>query len=260
MNKLIEVNGRFYQECNIIMVATKNKSWLTDLVVGLNYCGDTTANCSFDKIPYYLFLKRNDDRGKIQQIHQQHLCITSDEEIKEGDYYTDGKFVELCNSCPEQANMYLVKKIIATTDKSLRFKNDIPEFLLGNEYLPQPSQQFIEAYTEAYNSDKPITKVMVEYEENFQYLHHDDDNLNVWIRVKDIAEKVSIDAYRLSIKEHLKVDKDNTINIKPIKDSWNLNEIKIFAVKCFNAGRQYQIDSIDIFNDKWIEENSQINL
>ncbi len=53
----------------------------------------------------------------------------------------------------------------------------------------------------------------------------------------------------------LKINSDNTINIKPIKDSWDLNEIKVFAVKCFNAGRQYQIDSIDTFNDKWIEEN-----
>ena len=70
-------------------------------------------------------------------------------------------------------------------------------------------------------------------------------------------EQVVFDRYckLLKVDQEKDIVHENTSEPKPIKDSWNLDEIKIFAVKCFNAGRQYQIDSIDTFNDKWIEEN-----
>ena len=90
----------------------------------------------------------------------QHLYITSDEEMKKGDYvyvacsevnvyeirqiteYYNGQFLFDDKS---QIDMDYCKKIIATTDTSLG--------------LPQPSKSFIQAYIKAYNESKPITNV-----------------------------------------------------------------------------------------------------
>ena len=68
---------------------------------------------------------------------QQHLYFTTDEEIKEGDWYFDG--IDLVHK-KSKYNKDLVdgnkqtKKIVATTDKSLG--------------LPEPSQAFIQKYCE----------------------------------------------------------------------------------------------------------------
>lgn len=66
----------------------------------------------------------------------------------------------------------VVKKIIATTDESLYFKdtNKNPKQYMGSyismslgENLPQPSQQFIQKYIGEYNKGNIITDVLVEY-------------------------------------------------------------------------------------------------
>jgi hypothetical protein len=93
------------------------------------------------------------------------------------------------------------REILATTDKSLG--------------LPSPSDGFIRKFIEKYNAGTPITKVMVEYEE------------------------YPITTYGMSDGEpetdtRLKVDKDNCITIRPVKESWTREELPIEAMKEYN--------------------------
>ena len=93
----------------------------------------------------------------------QHLYIISDDEAKENDLYIESD---------HKGFGFIKYKIIATTDASLKV------FIDGNgnkssheltksgyiEFLPQPSQQFIEKYIEEYNKGNIITDILVEYE------------------------------------------------------------------------------------------------
>ena len=166
---------------------------------------------------------KNEDWLVIYNPIKQHLYITSDEEIKEN------SLVLLPNNTIHRMNAsdmisYLdsqskaTKRIIATTQP---FMN-----------LPKPSQQFIEKYIEEYNKGNVITKVDVEYDADYNERYK---------------------AYYADTIE-LKVNPDNTINIKPIKDSWSREEV----IKLFH---KYKIDHDgdgsyykDILN-KWIAEN-----
>lgn len=143
----------------------------------------------------------------ILDSENQHLYILSDEEIKEGDYHVAIRIVKtngdkaIAFTDQEQldaiAEIGGAKKIIATTDKSL--KQEI--FGLGETAmcsLPQPSTSFIEKFVDEYNKGNVITEVMVEYK--------------------------SIGAYanpKYDSDYQLKINPDNTIDINMPKDSWS---------------------------------------
>jgi hypothetical protein len=122
-----------------------------------------------------------------------------------------------------------VFKIIATTD--IRIKNQM--LLDGFDRIyPQPSQQFIEHFVNEYNNENIITDVLVEYE-----YRHDDS----------VPYPKTLDG-----KSVLKINPDNTINIKSIKDSWNREEVELLISKAIksvspNPAKEYV--------NKWIEEN-----
>lgn len=163
--------------------------------------------------------KRNSpfDYKENSIIKPKYLYITSDEEIKEDNYGLSAlNEVVLIGKLYDKS---LYKKIIATTDISLG--------------LPLISQQFIEKYIEEYNKGNVITKVKVE-EECIGYYP-------VYIGY--------IDVYGI------KVNPDNTINIKPIKDSYNRKEvIKIIHSICGEMYKKCIIYSPSSVNN-WIEEN-----
>lgn len=136
----------------------------------------------------------------------QHLYITSNEEIKEGDYAYHkilgiGRIVILYGeecfqtiklhpndgsvTTPWKRNIPDIKKIIATTDKSLN--------------LPLIPQSFIEKYIEEYNKDNTITEVLVEVEPDYNQLGE-----SIW---------------------ELKLNSQNEITIKQQKDSYTREEV-----------------------------------
>jgi hypothetical protein len=128
------------------------------------------------------------------------LYILSDDEIEKGDWcimldsfgnifsnpqqYTDPKTQHLNKG---------LKKIIATTDSSLKYTDyrisPVPNFC---DYLQIP-QSFIQYYIDQFNSGNTITDVMVEYE--------------------------GIEWLDRPLEYFIKVYNDNTISIKTIKDS-----------------------------------------
>lgn len=169
----------------------------------------------------------------------QHLYFLSDKEIKEGDWFINIIQNEIYK---HDLKGYTIKKyhkkIIATTDESLKFLTNTEEDYdpenggLNYQILSQPSQSFIQKYVDSYNKGNVITEVMVEY------IFNEDDS--------DLPNK------GLQVQEFLKVNpKDNTITIKPVKNSWTREEvIALHKANCERLTNSYVSDDIN-----WIEEN-----
>lgn len=110
----------------------------------------------------------------------QHLSIISDDEIKEGDWLLDTKDNRIHKALQINKGGYIVinlekrivvnqsycKKIVATTDKSLRYKSDANEnTILPLDFnIPQIPESFKPPYIKAYNEGKPITEIQLEME------------------------------------------------------------------------------------------------
>ena len=210
------------KRAKVFMLPTNEKA-KSNLLLGRNelYYSNKLSNFS---------LKEDIDRF-------QHLYITSDDEIKEGDWITDGKKVYKAPNIDGFIGLY---KIIATTDSSLFIDNSTTSNV-DYRALPQPSQQFIEKYVEEYNKGNQIVNVLVEYDLDI------DDNF-VSNAVKETAKQTY--SYKDSWKP--KVSKDNTITIRKVKDSWSRDEVVELIKKYSNeCTGQPWFDT----DDKWIEEN-----
>ena len=213
---------------HVVMLPTQSKAVrLGQLVIG-------TGNNLFSS-------RKSNDIGSLTAYE---LYITSNEEMKEG-YYG----LSALNEVVLIGKLYdksLYKKIIATTDTSLKV---IKLSNLGENWkdisLPQPSQQFIEKYIKEYNKGNVISDVEVEY---------DKATYDKWI--ENGASPVF---------DTLKVNPDNIINIKPIKESWNREEVVEFAYKLLKAtGKDIKAEMVEIRTNphiiysgvnKWIEDN-----
>ncbi len=215
-------------------------------------------NKLFTYKPNYVFTD-----GYLQSIPatKQHLYFLSDEEIKGGDWCIMLDSFGNVFSNPQQylakEGQFLnkgLKKIIATTDSSyLLGINDRGQSRPEFSYLPQPPQSFIEEYIKLYNKGKQITEVMIEYEESAEcdcyYTKHCKSTM--------LDDKTHCRDGE-NIKQILKINsRDNTITIKPIKDSWNREEV-INLLKDLNdqinkTSCELALD-LDSMN-KWIKEN-----
>jgi hypothetical protein len=105
-----------------------------------------------------------------EEFNFQHLYITDDSEIREGDWVIEtlNKVVFKVNCGGNDYGNSSFKKIIATTDKYLTLP--IPEelseypFSYSPKSLPQIPKQFIEYYIGEYNAGRKIKQVDVEFE------------------------------------------------------------------------------------------------
>lgn len=215
-----------FKRAQVIMLPTENKT----------YIGKFLENEPYLAL-YSWYLKSLNIK---EQRQGQHLYIISDDEIKEGDWCLNEN-----NNIFQYIGGLLLptdKKIIATTDTSLKYfidsKGNKSEHELTKngyiEFLPQPSQQFIEKYIESYNKGNIITDVLVEYE----LLGHEEIPSELW-------------------EERYKVNpKDNTITIKKVKDSYSKTEIiELFKKHNIDICKKYHISYIQEFTDKWLDKN-----
>ena len=162
-----------------------------------------------------------------------HLYITTEGEIKKGDWYMLGNLVRqaLGNLGKPDEGKFL--KIIATTDPKLT-PSGTTDFGAeqGILMMPQPSQSFIEDYCKAGGIDKVL--VEVEYTGKGKWITGE------WTKI-----------YKP------KLNPDNTITIHPVEEKMYSRKEVGELIKKF-----YYKDLTDIINsdigggiDKWIEEN-----
>ena len=173
-------------------------------------------NRGTNKLNYHKGYLTQDYLNNSLNSESFHIYITSDDKIINGDWYLNS--INQIFQCGTHASEDLCKdtgcrKIIATTDKSL-YNNEI-KLIKGsdnNKYpvpniLPQLSYSFISKFMESCNNN-PIIDVLVEYE---QFSCPEDLGICV-----DFCKNNCL---------KLKVNKNNTITIKKVKDSWNKEEL-----------------------------------
>jgi hypothetical protein len=233
MSKLIEKEGKFYKECRVDML---DADWIEASKSNRVFTNNWNKSLVYGNFNY-----------ANQDWDFKHIYITSNDEIKDGDwclFFWDGGQIGSGKPQQYQPNKGHVlnkglRKIIATTDTSLKLP--IPEGLA--EYpmsytpksLPQPSDKFIESYIDAHNKGGNIERVLVEYELFDEY-----------------GNIIMGDLQRESDTVRLKLKNDNIV-IKKVKDSWSKDEV----CNLLNEYRVYTWKNGSTANDliKWIEEN-----
>lgn len=212
-----------WKECNVVLLPTNNKAVIKDLCLNNN------------KLEIF-----NSIIGQCNTI-KQHIYITSSEVIKENDWCIDiwnNEIIQMNKATKDMLDTGMLHNphalIIATTDTSLKVYTCHTPTDCGIWSLPQPSQQFIEQYIKQYNLGNIIFKVMVEY--------------------KPLIKFTGSHSYESAYEFDLVINSDNTINIKSIKDSWSIEEVR-------NVCNQMRLDldktnsiSNESFID-WIENN-----
>lgn len=204
----------------------------------------STLSKAYIANPSYLrYSKTGFEDNAFRSNDNHHLYFLSDEDIEEGDWFI-GLQDRIMRATSGDIYGGYERKIIATTDTSLKLETieyyGMSSFK-GISVLPQPSQQFLEEYVEAYNKGEVITEALIEYE--------------------DI--KVKVGQYAYLDTDQLKVNPDNTIIIEDsAKQNWNREEVKDLVTKAFKAGYERSHSGYpDTDNhtkpniDKFIEQN-----
>ena len=220
--KTITKNNKSYWECNVVMLPTENSK--APLVVDDD---DKSLH-----LTYELFRNKG---NAVQDITYQHLYITSDEEIKEGDW-----IINKPSNKPHQVKdiSYLYesdKKIIATTDKSL----------IG---VPQIPQSFVEQFVKA----DGIDKVLVEVE--------------LYAEAKVIVDKKVYPIHTETVmesKSKLLINQDNRINIELVEEKVYTRDEVIKSIKLYGTAisKHTGVDNdgehcyCTLDKDNWIKEN-----
>ena len=207
------------RQCNLVMLPTDKE----DRTLNQIYKFIAQPENAFDKRVFgELIITASPDKSKYQA---QHLYFTSNEEIKEGDWFYSVKFNKIGKySGHEFLTEWEAYKIIASTDTSIG--------------LPQPSTAFIEKYISEYNKGNIIEKVMVEYDGDYDEYYGG--------------------YYGDTVKP--KVSKDNTITISKVKDSWSRAEVIALIDEAYQLGYNSphsEIPDLEEMNElnQWISEN-----
>lgn len=238
MSQLKEQNGRYYQEAEVVMLATKENP--TPISIG--------NKSNIMDFHQFLFGKKE---GIYNNHTFQHLYILSDDDTKEGDWCIDkyNQIWQFLDNCligfdadknkrfrTDNVEGHKVKKIIATTDESLEIRFENHNDFDSIFKLPRPSDSFIRKFIEEYNKGNQITKVLVEYINNSEK----GDSYN---RGNDNLE--------------LKIDSNNCITIKRIQPKlYTKEEVKSILEK---YASKYSILDTNI-NRKLFEEFLKENL
>ena len=214
-----------FKKCKVVMLPTNQKSRLFKAGGSLHYLSHAVDDGEGWRSPQHLYIISDDE-------------ITSKKLLNTNDYYYIrnhynewyvGKFNGVSfdfinNDGNFDSNLFVCKKIIATTDVSLG--------------LPQPSQQFIQKYIEEYNKGNVITDVLVEYNDTSKN-EFPAFGSPVWLKINP---------------------KDNTITIKKVKDSYTREEVIVLCHKhllmvLMLEGLVPIGKTINNETEEWIEEN-----
>lgn len=159
MIELTEIGAKSYSECQLLMLSSQKESVLSK---GLN-------------VPKLFHCPKGIMYDKTAEEYQHLYVVSESDEIEDLNYYiwTDNKVI-----CSAPSTEYLkflrthqgaghIKKIIATTDKSLH----LPFVTPGNEELdvyeyktlPGLSKSFMNKFVSEFNQGNKISNILVEY-------------------------------------------------------------------------------------------------
>ena len=265
--KTLKTNNNMFKKCKVVMLPTNEKAHYGDIILTPTY-------------PRTLIIFQHQNCTQVAQ----HFYITSDEEIKVGDWIYGNAFNDELKQVLSKEdeiwfknNKHCWNKIIATTDKSITIPgyNSFDEDDIVNCYLPQPSQQFIEKYIEEYNKGNIIIDVLVEYEQDYTNRNCSTCSLGTdgtcelnlekkccsstnnatkhgdyWISCLDGEEDSEI--YKIKV-----TPKDSTITIKKLKDSWNREEVIEQMWSAYKAANTIFEDesALRVEFNNWIDQN-----
>jgi len=135
------------KKCNVVMLSTNKKTKLFIRV---------------DK-PNLLLYNVSVGQSKTSMTHQgYYLYITSDDEIKENDYYVTDAGIFKCSGNETERELSKFKKVIATTDPIIINQKPSGEMYPDWFYdCAQIPESFIQEYVK-----NPVDEVMVEYWDN----------------------------------------------------------------------------------------------
>jgi len=228
---------------------------------------DNPTQVSIMRLPQknklYSHVAGGEFRRGLQMGHQpQHLYFTTDEEIKEGDFFistnknTESQGVIMkCAGVNAHNEVFTkkgqagergwhrsnVRKIVATTNPDLWIKKEkgkiqgsVHDFNFIDLSIPKIDIPFIEAYIKAYNECNPITKVLLEVGSITNTRNH--------------TEKYQV--------EFLKIKPNGSVVVHPVKERmYTRAELKAALAKSYND-RTLAIAEEREFNLKeWFEEN-----
>ena len=187
------------KKCKIVMLPTEDKT-------NINlYKGKLNKNKIGD-FDYRTFGTMLLPGPLIEKSTPQHLYITSDDEIKEGDCMYDTSENTTYKNIGQGVSGY---KIIATTDKSLG--------------LPQPSKAFIEKYCKVGGINEVVVDY-VEYSDSqvFHFMPFVNTNNEIIIHpVKDNYSKEEVERLcRLSFGSGVKAGRSNSIGLQDFENIW----------------------------------------
>jgi len=192
-DKLIQIGGKSYKECEVVMLPTKEQRW-------------KIGNEHDDRYEFYSFVDKKlySRQSNAYNWSLSHLYILSSEEIKEGeDLIKDAWYINTFRGFgkPFQndnlSNNGYLKQIIATTDILLTDYIKVEGGFGSYNKVPRLSDDFLKAFVKA--NGKGFDKVLVEYEYKGREYVDEQDGIGY--------DKVV-----------LKVAPDNTITIKPIQE------------------------------------------
>ena len=124
----------------------------------------TNIMSCYDKYPEQRYLQYSKEKGKgyvLDDVIFQHLYFTTDEEIKEGDWYIFENYQIIKSSGEFNTKLKDCRKIVAATDPKLTYhdKTPIGENINGlHKQVPQLQQSFLKEFVA-----NPKVKWEVEY-------------------------------------------------------------------------------------------------
>jgi len=161
----------------------------------------------------------------IMKFGNQHLYFISDREIKDFDYVVLGDGKTIHHMSPTDMVDYLesqsssTKRIEASTDPSL--------------HLPLIGEAFIQKYVKEQGD---IKEVMIE--------------------MSTITWGGTVETTPVEIEKVVKMRKDYTVIISPIKDNWTREEVTELMSRAFNMGYNYKGSVTSrVSIDNWIAQN-----
>jgi rRNA maturation endonuclease Nob1 len=162
--------------------------------------------------------------NKDNNNNYKHLYITSEEEIKKGDWGINLNKDTLYRLSSND-NIGGWKKVIASTDKleiGREHDDTVPFPKTRPVYLPTLKSTFVDKYIEQYNKDNVIEDVLIEMEQLMVKGSYN-NKCSSCGEIFSYSDKLNFICSSCGLR--VKTNANNQVTIRKIKDSWNREEV-----------------------------------